>query len=186
MNTKESLKIFKYNTIFILIIYSIILFSEILLKKNIFLTDNWIYNLFGLITAFFFYFVMIEKYIKNRVIYLRNFIKYLLYFIFQNLMLKIYVENYLIFSHENLKRIILYLFLFVILDIFLDLMIDDNNKYANLYSNSLRILIAFVLVESMIKGYMTERDYIYIFIFTLGYYIFYLYLDPIVKAKLKN
>jgi hypothetical protein len=177
--------LFKYHTIFIFIVYGFVYLIESLFRIEIF-SNSWIVKLFGTLCGYFINDLFIKNYTHGYYFYFQNIFKYLSILIFQNIISKIIIPNYVILNLFNIFRINFIIFIYFLLDIIMDVHIKDKDKNKEMYIDIVKATIGFYIVEKILKKELEYKDYIYMIVIVIGYYLFYTKMDNRVKELLKN
>lgn len=174
---KQDIKDFKNNSIFIIFIYMLTTVLNFLTSNIDYINITLVPKLFATIVAYYINEIYIDPtfFIYNK--YIINLLKYSSIFIFQNIIFKLIYPSYKILSKINAIKTLLYLFIFISLDIINDVVFD---KYYN--NNILRIIVSFIIVESLFKNKINKSDYLNIFFIILSYFT---YINFIYKKTLK-
>ena len=129
--------------------------------------------------------MIIKDYTHKYYYCIQNIFKYLSLFVFQNMVSKIFINNYEILTESNIIKINLLIFIYFLIDIILDVYIDDIEIKKEMYTYVTKVTVGYYIVEKIIKKKLEKKDYIYILVMGIVYYIYYTKINNI-KKMLKN
>lgn len=185
MNLGLKLFMFKYHAIFIFITYGLIYFLESIFKFGIF-SNNWSIKIFGTLGGYFLNDLFIKHFTEGYYFYFQNILKYLAILFFQNVVSKIMIPNYIIFNLPNIFKINFIIFIYFLFDVIMDVNIKDDNKNKEMYIDITKASIGFYIVEKILKKELEYKDYIYMIVMCIVYYLFYTKMDNKIKEFIKN
>ena len=174
---------FKYHAIFVFIMYAFVFLFEIIFKTSIF-SQHWILKLVGTICGYFFNDIVIKTFSHKYYFYFQNIFKYSSILIFQNIISKLVLPNYNILTYHNIFKINFVIFIYFLLDVIIDVNVKDDDKNKEMYLDIVKGSIGFYIVEKLLKNKLEPKDYIYIVVIVIGYYLYYTKFDSQVKELL--
>jgi len=188
LSNKDSIQSieFKYHLLYVIIINIMLYTFENLLNIPIFLNDTWFLKLIGTIWGFYLKDIVLYDFTSQYHIYIQNMLKYVYIFLFQNILFKIGIINFKVFDILNIVNVISYIFIYSMLDIILDVTINDYDVNKEMYTDIVKIIVGFILVESLIKNNLSIDEYIYIYFIFIVYLLFYGNIYSKIKLFLKN
>jgi hypothetical protein len=164
---EKNMKEFKFKSIFITIIYILTTLFNFFTNNTNYLNLSLIPKLLANIIAYYTNEVYIDTYFHMYNEYIVNLFKYISIFIFQNIIYKLFFPTYNIFLIANIIKTLLYLFMYSSLDLINDIVFE--NKYDN---TIIRIILSFIIVETLTKNEINYDDYLNLFFFILSYIIY--------------
>ena len=175
---------FKYHTIFVLFIHSLIYISESIFSFGF--SNDWLVKCIGTLTGYFFSDIFINLHSLQYNLYIKNFIKYISIFISQNIISKLLINNFIVLNSLNIIKINLYLLIYFFIDIIINAIIDDQNNNKEMYLDLVKTGFGFIIIESLLKRKFENNDYVYITIICIGLFIFYNFIDKYIKESEKK
>lgn len=172
MITSLNLLIFKYHSIIAFIIYLFIYSIELLLNLDV-ISNNWIIRLSGSFSGSIIHDIFIKYYIHTYYFYFQNIFKYVLILLFQNIISKVLINNYKILNINNMFKINFIIFIYFLLDVIIDVNIKDDNKNKEMYLDIIKATIGFYIIEKILKKELEYKDYIYMIITSIAYYLYH-------------
>lgn len=184
MDLKVGFLNFKYNAIFVSILYMLIYLADMILQTNIF-TTHLFSKFIGTICGYLVNDIFIKQYSYSYYFYFQNIFKYISILTFQNIIAKTLILDYTIFSYHNILKMNFIIFIYFLLDVILDVNIENKNKNKEMYVDILKTLVGFYIVEKLFKNELDANDYIYMIIILIAYYILYTKMNNNIKELLK-
>lgn len=185
MGLGNKIFMFKYHAIFVFVIYSLIYFLEFIFNMGI-IPNNLTIKIFGTLGGYFINDLFIKYYTENYYFYFQNILKYLAILFFQNIISKIMIPNYIIFDLLNIFKINFIIFIYFLFDVIMDVCIQDTDENKEMYIDIIKATIGFYIIEKIIKKELKYKDYVYMIIIGIIYYLFYTKLDNKIKKYIKN
>ena len=175
---------FKYNAIFVSVVYMFIYLADMILQNNIF-TSHLFSKFIGTICGYLVNDIIIKQYSYSYYFYFQNIFKYISILTFQNIIAKTLILDYTILSYHNILKMNFIIFIYFLLDVILDVNIENKNKNKEMYVDILKTLLGFYIVEKLFKNELDANDYIYMIIILIAYYILYTKMNNNIKELLK-